>query len=62
MTDVYRRMTMLPESKPAYVQINPTVCIRRDAIRWVAEDGKVCRKDGIVEQGDPERLREEGLL
>lgn len=62
MSDVYRRMTMTPDPKPAYVQINPSVQLRRDWIKSVDEDGTVHRVDGLTEQGDPERLREEGLL
>jgi hypothetical protein len=62
MSDVYRRMTMIEEKKPEFVQISPTVSIRRDLILQVYLDGTVARTDGLMEKGDPERLREEGLL
>lgn len=62
MTDVYRRMTMTPDPKPAFVQISRTVSLRRDWIKSVDEDGTIHRVDGLTEKGDPERLREKGLL
>lgn len=59
---VYRRMTMLPMVKSEFVQISKSVILRRDLILQAYLDGTVARTDGLMEKGDPERLKEEGLL
>ncbi len=59
---IYRTMQLAPEPKPPYVQVSRNVSVRRDWISSVDPDGTVWRKDGVSIQGDPDRLREEGLL
>jgi hypothetical protein len=62
MSDMYRTMAEEPVKPSEYVRINKTTEIRRDLIKSVKPDGEILRTDGWIEWGDPERLREEGLL